>query len=794
MFRTSSKEDFYKSGKVTIDADGIPVDLGYRGTGSPEGKVAAPVGSVYTDTAATNGSIRWIKASGTGSTGWRDDYGDTTAALETKADQSVITDATFKVGRGDTEHANRLVKLNSSGKLYISRHSIVNPSDPVNKLYADMLVYKGVVDDGTDFDTIREPGIYSVATVASARTMINYPTACAGIVMVWTNAGASVTTQEVTAYVSTTSPVEKYSRATLSSVNTAWAQWVTSEWTKELINGTADARTNVDTFRTPGAWGVSSRTYVDGLPGTGTGVLEVFAWAGTGVSAQRYSERVTGGDVIWHRSSASTAGFAGIEWQQITGNQGGDSGNVPEVTSHQSPEATHAARVEYARSRRGGGIGTGGKPVIMLRFDHWLVAFRDKVLPILRKHQLPATLNMNFDNINIEANGGGSISWEDVQDWNQRYGIEIANHGSTHRNPADAAGIYHEIVNGRRNLEAAMPRVAVETWQEHGSAYLIASDIDGDIGLDIGREPKNFFESYAGQLVLAEHAIIEGKSGGFFHPINGSPQIGQSHYSADRSTAAQAIAQVDNVQALGRGLTLYTHPGSMNNAVVGGKYWPYEEQEDGSFIVTNPADSTTQTFADWDAMNTWAVNDGNWLNMSFAHFDELCAHLAAERDADRLMVMTAAGGAFADKSHDRRENLLVKADFTDGYSTWWSGTTGWTVTNPGAEVELTSTSSAGQLNQGMLLYSRFGWAMGAAHELVVSVSANTETTLTLRGEQMGNAENWNVEETFDVPGDGVARDYRINITLPRDRSITQLRWYIGGPSMTIHGTPILAAI
>ena len=49
----------------------------FTGTGSPEGKITAPVGSIYTDTAATNGAIRWIKASGTGSTGWKVEYGDT---------------------------------------------------------------------------------------------------------------------------------------------------------------------------------------------------------------------------------------------------------------------------------------------------------------------------------------------------------------------------------------------------------------------------------------------------------------------------------------------------------------------------------------------------------------------------------------------------------------------------------------------------------------------------------------------------------------------------------------------
>ena len=77
MYRKSTDLEYYRDGRVVIDADGIPVNLGYRGTGSPEGKVSAPVGSVYTDTAATNGAIRWIKASGTGNSGWRVEYGDT---------------------------------------------------------------------------------------------------------------------------------------------------------------------------------------------------------------------------------------------------------------------------------------------------------------------------------------------------------------------------------------------------------------------------------------------------------------------------------------------------------------------------------------------------------------------------------------------------------------------------------------------------------------------------------------------------------------------------------------------
>lgn len=49
----------------------------YTGTGSPEGVLAAVVGSRYVDKNATNGAIEWIKASGTGTTGWKVAYGDT---------------------------------------------------------------------------------------------------------------------------------------------------------------------------------------------------------------------------------------------------------------------------------------------------------------------------------------------------------------------------------------------------------------------------------------------------------------------------------------------------------------------------------------------------------------------------------------------------------------------------------------------------------------------------------------------------------------------------------------------
>ena len=56
---------------------GNPTAYELRGAGFPENAVSAPVGTYYTDTLATNGAIRWVKAQGSGSTGWRVVYGDT---------------------------------------------------------------------------------------------------------------------------------------------------------------------------------------------------------------------------------------------------------------------------------------------------------------------------------------------------------------------------------------------------------------------------------------------------------------------------------------------------------------------------------------------------------------------------------------------------------------------------------------------------------------------------------------------------------------------------------------------
>lgn len=48
-----------------------------HGQGMPNGKIVAPVGTTYVDTAVTNGALKWIKRSGAGNQGWEVLTGDT---------------------------------------------------------------------------------------------------------------------------------------------------------------------------------------------------------------------------------------------------------------------------------------------------------------------------------------------------------------------------------------------------------------------------------------------------------------------------------------------------------------------------------------------------------------------------------------------------------------------------------------------------------------------------------------------------------------------------------------------
>ena len=68
-----------KFGEHTNKIQVLETKAGYEihGTGMPNGRVTAPIGTTYVDTAVTNGALKWIKESGDGDRGWKVLIGDT---------------------------------------------------------------------------------------------------------------------------------------------------------------------------------------------------------------------------------------------------------------------------------------------------------------------------------------------------------------------------------------------------------------------------------------------------------------------------------------------------------------------------------------------------------------------------------------------------------------------------------------------------------------------------------------------------------------------------------------------
>ena len=94
----------------------LPDNVGQeiRGTGSPEGRITAEIGTTYVDVNVTNGALKWIKESGNGNTGWRVLIGDTGWVLGWKQDKGDNTNRMYFRRKNDVVHVKFEPKINIS--------------------------------------------------------------------------------------------------------------------------------------------------------------------------------------------------------------------------------------------------------------------------------------------------------------------------------------------------------------------------------------------------------------------------------------------------------------------------------------------------------------------------------------------------------------------------------------------------------------------------------------------------------------------------------------------------------
>lgn len=117
-----------------------------HGTGMPNGKVTAPVGTTYIDTNVTNGALKWIKRKGDNNQGWEVMYGDT--GWKRLSISSGYQQSTLRVRRINNVVTYKLDGLNKDLFGIVRRGGpgyLAHASDPERNVY---LLYNNRIPTG----------------------------------------------------------------------------------------------------------------------------------------------------------------------------------------------------------------------------------------------------------------------------------------------------------------------------------------------------------------------------------------------------------------------------------------------------------------------------------------------------------------------------------------------------------------------------------------------------------------------------------------------------------------------
>lgn len=450
----------------------------------------------------------------------------------------------------------------------------------------------------SNIDTLT-PGAYYPSTTAAA-TAIGLPTTNFGVLQVFEP--ASVGSVQTWTPVSSTIQVWQRTR-----INATWSAWARTDagsivvppaapaWWK-AASGLA-AGSDIGSLE-QGVYRVATTTVgatLD-LPSANQGMLEVFnAGAATNGNFQRWTTAVVSPQ-MWIRTRTGANG-TWAPWLRI--DAGAATAPAPAVAAPSSME--REMRLSAFRARRGV-VGTAGLPAVALVFDHGTNFFRSKVLPLLREFGLPATLGLNSQMLDPSYKFNAhdnQTTWADVHSWALNDGIEVWNHGRFHAPGSTDAAAVTEIVGGRQELEALLPKVPVEGWLHTGEYG----------GFKSGSSPDAYWTYAVGSTILNSHAIATGNIQGS-QPLTGTPVPGRDGLFLDASTTA-AKNGIIAAQKQGTGFMVRHHPQFLDTE---------------GYITT----------ADLRAFLSW---------------------VASERDAGRLVVLTGGGLALADSSTSVRDRL-----------------------------------------------------------------------------------------------------------------------------------------
>ena len=465
----------------------------------------------------------------------------------------------------------------------------------------------GVVNLGTaHLDDVLTPGYYAQPIAGNVTKAKGYPVVGARVTLKVERINENSTSQVVQTVTSITTG-ETFMRTVVGGNYSAWHKVGGELFFRGVVTGeTLDAVADWTAPEASGAWTVTNRNNATamGLPEEAPARGSLFNLTDDNKGAE-----------IKHRIFITTDGDL---WTQHATSSGYTAWTKKE-TSNSTPTIIEGgggggAVTAYDTMLRGRGrIGTGGRPVVAFRFDHSAKPFIEKVLPVLKQYGLPATFPCFVDMMDPQPGYNSDIStgytWQDVQECFYN-GVEIFSHSWSHQDATTVEGIEKEIRESRFTLEENMPDLLVHGWANPG----VPNAYNGYWGGD-SRHHVKMGLNYAGQLITNTYACFNTNKTGVTQ--QGSQDL--AHRTIEGITSLDTLkSRVNDAARTSSAAVLMLHPNQIDNANC----------------------------------------------ISLALFDELCAWIAAERDAGRLEVLTMSGVALADPATDYRHNL------TPALSTW----------------------------------------------------------------------------------------------------------------------------
>lgn len=565
--------------------------------------------------------------------------------------------------------------------------------------------YRGIAPDGTDWNTmygLDNDGVWDIPSHTAARTMTGLPdVGYTGQVQVLAASGGHSTQ----IYTPQGTGARIWIRFNPVSPG-VWGNWIdltNPNITTRLVPDNFDLTDVSPAVRLPaGFWSVksaSSAATINGLPeGVGACVFQQWPYNPAAAPAARLliGANNTG---VWYQTLDGTNNWGSWIRVDTAGNGGTGGGPQPAI-----------ALTDRILASKGGRIGTAGRGVVAIRVDHNMRAMTDIVLPLLADRSIPASQCHFVEEMNPQPHYTGDdstgSSWADVQDQALNHGIEVWSHGWTHTDRS-GDGLTQEIVESRTELETQIPRVPVTGF--------IVPGVNGnkwDGFSDRLSDPRVWNTTTAGSLIAANYGTADGH-GSVLNPLTGRPNYGWTSYFVDSvASAANVISLIDAARDTGTGLILAIHPR----------------------IIDNTGQITTATLT------------------------EILDHVAAERDAGRLDVLTVSGLLCADPDKPGRHNMIRSRDFSA--PAYWTGRDGWTL----ADGAATASAGAAALSQSYSV-PRTSWLAGAVREAVADVTATDPATVTVT---VTDGAGLTVAETLDHPGDGTTATIRRPLTIPKD--------------------------